>query len=186
MKKPNNSPNNTSGNSVKFTTLADKVNSKINSFQDDSFLNNKFNQIKSLLKFPDPVKPLLCGPVASGFFANFLALYAVLKIFSLVNADRVKYPGSLFPITRPHPLQAFVDKFETICSSCYSAIGFNTDNYKFSETQKRSFNSIFDEFREKDYSKHRDFLIDQRDPDELLANFNETISAKRDSNQIFI
>jgi len=131
MSTPSSSPSSPSATPANLLSLQNSVQQKIDFYCQDQRFKESFDKLSGAVKannaLSQPLKLVFGAPVMAGFFANFIALYTILKLYSVLNSDRVKYPGSVLPVIKPTPIQAFVNIFEDSFVKSFKFCGFDTE-----------------------------------------------------------
>lgn len=121
-------------------------------------LSDSFRQSNVLAQ---PAKAIVATPFLAGFFANFLAIYALLKIYSIVESDRVKFPGSPYAQTREPAIAGLTNAFEDVFLKSFKAFGYDIDSYRSWKNEAHNSYSDIDSTKF-DSAKTADFFKDVR------------------------
>ncbi len=121
-------------------------------------LSDSFRQSNVLAQ---PAKAIVATPFLAGFFANFLAIYALLKIYSIVESDRVKFPGSPYAQTREPAIAGLTNAFEDVFLKSFKAFGYDIDSYRTWKNEAHNSYSDIDSTKF-DSAKTADFFKDVR------------------------
>ncbi|MFM7558128.1 MAG: hypothetical protein ACKO46_06140 [Alphaproteobacteria bacterium] len=128
---PSNSPSSPTANQASFSNFQRATNNKINFYCQDPTFKERFDKLSKAIEannaITQPIKLIFGTPVLAGFFANFMALYLLLKIYTAAESDRVRFPGSPYAQTRPPAIGSLVDKFEDVVSSAFKICGYEIE-----------------------------------------------------------
>lgn len=116
--------------------LPANLQNPINHYCSDPNFKEKFERLRDAVTqeniFAQPIKAMIGAPILAGFFANFIALYALLKIYSINESDRVRYQGSPYATTREPAIAGVNEAFEDFFSNSLKAFGFDSQSYRIS------------------------------------------------------
>lgn len=128
---PSTSPSSPNASPASFLNFQQATENKINFYCQDPTFKERFKKLSHDIQtnhiLNQPAKIIFGMPIAVGFFANFMALYLLLKIYTAAESDRVKFPGSPYAQIRPPAIGAIVDRFEDLVSSAFKICGYEIE-----------------------------------------------------------
>ena len=144
---PSTSPSPSSVTPSNLISLESRTNNMINRYcGNDPDFKEKFQRLSNSFRqsniIAQPAKAIVATPFLAGFFANFLAIYALLKIYSIAESDRVKFQGSPYAQTREPAIEGLTNAFEDVFLKSFKAFGYDINSY--SSWKNEAHNSFSD------------------------------------------